>query len=212
MSTVTRIERWPIWSRTYATVVQNGSPLPTAPTGLTAILIGNRVSLAWVAPSTGSTPSSYAIEVGSVTGAADLIVENTGSIATAYVSGSVGDETYFIRVRSMNGVGTSAASNEVILVVGKGRGSAPGPPTGLAVARSGGLYTLPWVAPRGNPLSHILEAGSVEGTTNLINRDLLTPLTSISGGALPGTDHLRLRGRNVCGTGVASSEIVVVVS
>jgi hypothetical protein len=72
--------------------------------------------------------------------------------------------------------------------------------------------TLAWVAPRGNPLSHILEAGSVEGTTNLINRDLLTPLTSISGGALPGTYHLRLRGRNVCGTGVAASEIVVEVS
>jgi hypothetical protein len=193
------------------TIVQSPAT-PGAPSGLRATLIGNRVSLAWIAPASGSAPTSYVIEIGSITGVADLAVENTGSTTTTFLSGPVGDESYFIRVKATNSVGTSVASNEVILIVGRGCGSAPGPPSGLAVTASGGLYTLSWTAPRGNPLSYILEAGSVAGATNLINRDLLTPLTSISGGALPGTYHLRLRGRNACGTGPASSEIVVIAS
>jgi len=192
------------------TIVQSPAT-PGAPSGLTATLIGNRVSLAWIAPASGSAPASYVIEVGSITGAADLAVETTGSTATTFLSGPVGDESYFLRVKATNSVGTSAASNEVVLIVGRGCGSAPGAPTDLAVTRSGNIYTLTWTAPRGNPLTYFLEEGTVAGATNLFNRDLFSSATSISGGAPAGTYHVRLRGRNACGIGPASSEVVVVV-
>lgn len=65
----------------------------------------------WVAPPL-STITNYVVEAGTAPGAANL---GTVSVsATAFTAGGVPAGTYFLRVRAVNTVGSSVASNEVV--------------------------------------------------------------------------------------------------
>ena len=76
---------------------------------------GGTVSFRWTA-SAGS-PSSYIIEAGSTPGAANLANSDLGGTATSFTASGVGHGTYYVRLRAKNTCGTSAPSNEVVLVV-----------------------------------------------------------------------------------------------
>lgn len=84
---------------------------PGAPIGLQFSLSGTLAAINWVAPSTGTTPFAYLIEVGSATGQANLFSGSVGAATTVSANLQVG--SYFVRVRTMNACGTSGASNEV---------------------------------------------------------------------------------------------------
>jgi hypothetical protein len=89
---------------------------PAAPTGFA--LTGNSggtVSFAWN-PSSGS-PTTYIIEAGSVPGATNLANSDLGGTANTFTAAGVGRGTYYVRLRARNACGTSAASNEVTLIV-----------------------------------------------------------------------------------------------
>jgi glucose/arabinose dehydrogenase len=89
---------------------------PPAPSGVAAMVSGRTVRLIWTLAATGNGPASFAIEAGSVPGAADLaIVTVDGALRELVVNAPPG--TYFVRVRSRNACGTSAASNEVVVTV-----------------------------------------------------------------------------------------------
>jgi hypothetical protein len=88
---------------------------PDAPNALRSTVTGSNVTLGWNA-SVGS-PTSYVIEAGSRFGAADLLVSDTGSTATAMVATNVAGGTYFVRIRARNACGMSAPSNEAVIVV-----------------------------------------------------------------------------------------------
>jgi len=188
---------------------------PIAPSGLTAAASGSTVTLTWLAP-TGTDPAtSYTIEAGSAPGAADLANFPTGNSATSFTASGVGAGTYYVRVRAINGSGSSAASNEAILVVGGSSGcsAAPGAPSGLTVvSTSGGTVVLSWGAASGSPTTYIVEAGSAPGLSNLANSDLSGTSTTLTApGVGAGTYYIRIRGKNACGTGAASNEVVAVV-
>lgn len=185
---------------------------PGPPSGLTASASGSSATLFWNAPITGGTPTSYIIEAGSSGGATNLANFSTGSTATNYSAISVPGGVYFVRVKATNAAGTSAASSETVLVVGGGCTSAPTAPTGLRiVSNSGGTVVLSWNAVAG-VTSYIVEAGSAPGGTNLANADLGSTDTSLTATSVGrGTYYVRIRGKNTCGTGSASNEIVVVV-
>jgi hypothetical protein len=186
---------------------------PGAPSGLTTSASGSTVSLSWRAPSSGGSPSAYVIEAGSAPGLSNLASFSTGSTATSFSSGGVGSGTYYLRVKAANPAGTSAASNESLLIVGGGGcSSAPGAPSGFATSVSGSTVTLRWNAASGNPTTYVVEAGSAPGLSNLANSDLGSPATSyVASGVGRGTYYLRMRGRNTCGTGPASNEVLLVV-
>jgi hypothetical protein len=76
---------------------------------------GSTVTLGWSAPS--GAPTSYVIEAGSRSGAADLVVTDSGGTGTVMVATGVGGGVYFVRVRARNPCGTSSASNEAVIVV-----------------------------------------------------------------------------------------------
>jgi len=57
-----------------------------------------------------------------------------------------------------------------------------------------------------------VEAGSVPGLSNLANSDLGSPATAyVASGVGHGTYYVRMRGRNGCGTGPASTETLLFV-
>jgi hypothetical protein len=86
---------------------------PPSPANLTRSVNGSLVSLTWNA-STGAT--SYVVEAGSASGLANLANIDTGS-ATPGLLANAPPGTYFVRVRSKNGCGLSAPSNQVTVQV-----------------------------------------------------------------------------------------------
>jgi hypothetical protein len=200
--------RWGTW---WAAVNPRAAQPPGAPRTLQAAATGSSVLLTWAAPTDGGAPTSYSIEAGSGPGAANVANLATGSTAVAFGAGGVPDGTYYVRVRASNGVGISAPSNEVTLVVGCT--AAPGAPSGLTiVANSAGIVTLAWTQSSGQPSSYIVEAGRSSGLADLVTIDLGSANPAMTAhGVAAGTYFVRVRGRNRCGIGPASNEIALVV-
>lgn len=97
-----------------ATVGSGCLSAPGAPTGLTTSVNGTTVVLTWTAPA-GSL-SSYVLEVGSTSGTSNLLISDTGSLATSLTAtGPAG--TYYVRIRARNACGRGPASNEAIVIV-----------------------------------------------------------------------------------------------
>lgn len=90
-----------------------GEP-PPPPSGLRAALSGRTVELTWLA-STGCAATSYVLEAGTRSGAADVFVGNVGGQTRLVATVSPG--TYYVRVRGQNGAGTGPPSGEVVVVV-----------------------------------------------------------------------------------------------
>ena len=90
--------------------------VPVAPSGLIASVSDRVISLSWTPPSTGATPTSYVVDVGTLSGSSNLGSFNTGSTATS-VSGAVAPGRYFIRMRTRANTLLSAPSSELIVDV-----------------------------------------------------------------------------------------------
>jgi len=153
---------------------------------------------------------SYVIEAGSLPGAANLANFSTGTPATSFFASGIPAGTYYVRVRGTTIGGTGPASNEAVLVVGGGC-PLPGAPAGLAVVtNSGGTVVLAWAAAL-NSSTYIVEAGSGPGLANLANSDVGPGTTLTATGVGAGSYYVRMRGRNACGVGAPSNEIVLTV-
>ncbi|MEZ5285184.1 MAG: hypothetical protein R2712_10320 [Vicinamibacterales bacterium] len=86
---------------------------PGAPDGLTHLLTGRTVTLAWQAPSAGGPVDNYIVEVGSQIGLTDV-----GTMMTpqeSLVAANAPPGTYYVRVRAMNvaGIGPATADMRV---------------------------------------------------------------------------------------------------
>jgi predicted phage tail protein len=88
---------------------------PGAPRGLTAVVSGSTVALAWAASE--GAPTSYVIEAGSSTGSKDLANFDTARTSPSLRVTGVGNGAYFVRVRAKNACGASPPSNEVLVTV-----------------------------------------------------------------------------------------------
>ena len=175
------------------------------------------MTLNWGPSTSGGAPTTYVIEAGKFPGAIDQANFATGNTATTFSAAGVWPGTYYVRVRAANAAGTSPGSNEVIITVGVGGGACngePGPPVDLTFFVSGSDVTLGWGVPRGGsvPTSYVIQAGSSWGASNLADID--TQSTAISFWAPnvpPGSYFVRVLGKNGCGTGDASNEVIVTV-
>src|SRR5206468_9034142 len=137
---------------------------------------------------------------GSSAGTSNIIVFDTLSTATTFTATSVPAATYFVRVKARNGAGTSAASNESVVVVGGSTcATAPGSPTGLTSSVTGSSVTISWTAPASGcaPTGYVVEAGSAAGLSNLANFNTGSAATTFSAsGVGAGTYFVRVRAAN----------------
>ena len=169
--------------------------------------------MTWRAPTTGGTPTTYYIASGSSSGLSDLAYFSTGSTATSFSADRVGLGTYYVRVRAANAVGTSAESNESILVVGS-NSNQPGAPVAFTATAVGTAVTMTWRAPQtgGAPTSYLIESGSSSGLSDIASIPLGSTATLFFAQNVGrGTYFVRLRAVNAVGTGPVSNEVVLVV-
>jgi hypothetical protein len=100
---------------------------PAAPTGMTATANGTTLTVSWTG-SAGAT--SYILEVGTASGAANAFSGDIGGLTSMTVP-NVALGTYYFRVRAKNGCGESGASNEASVTI---RNTTTPPPTGNPVS------------------------------------------------------------------------------
>ena len=190
-----------------------GQTAPGPPSGLTATLLGSSINLSWTAPTTGSAPTGYIVQIGTTSGASDVLNQRIGNV-TSYLTPALAARAYFVRVIAFNGAGASAASNEVTITVTTSPGPGTGAPTNLAVTVNGSTVTLTWSAPTTGsvPTQYVLEAGTSSGSSNAGVFTLAASPTAATFANVPnGTFYVRIRAVSAAGTSPPSNEVVVIV-
>jgi hypothetical protein len=141
-----------------------------------------------------------------------LIVADNGS--DMYISGAFdprwNNDVLNPAFRSLN------ASDFDVIELGWRGGSAPlagcnqpTSPSPFTYSQSGAFVSLTW-APSAGAADYVIEVGSGPGLSNILVTSLGAG-TSISTIAPPGVYYARMRGRNGCGPGAPSNEIVVTI-
>ena len=174
---------------------------PPPPAGYSVQAAGLNASLAW-APAPGAT--SYILEAGSVSGAADLLRRNAGFVTALQTSGPPG--TYYTRVRAANACGLSGPSAQVAVTLA----CVTAPPSGLSVTRTGSILTFRWNAAPG-AASYGAAVGSAPGASNVLAANLgaATAIAFDITGVAPGRYYVRIYGQTSCGLTGASNEVIV---
>lgn len=184
---------------------------PATPANFSATAQGASAMLAWSAPADTSTVTGYRLEVGTSAGASNLITVAFPAGTTAYsASGPPG--IYFLRLRSVNGCGTSPPTADVALTLRTCVG-APGAPTALLSTVTQRVVTLAWTAPaEGETVQqYVVVAGSVPGAADLLTLPLTSMSSTYQATAPPGTYYVRVVSRNDCGDSLPSPERQIVV-
>ncbi len=198
-----------------ATATTTALTAPGAPTGLTATAAGRTIiNLSWTAPteSGGAAITGYRVEV-SPTGTgdtwADLVANST---TTTYAhTGLSANTTRYYRVRALNAVGASDASNTANATTDGI--TAPSAPTGLTATASGQtIINLRWAAPAddgGAAVTGYQVEGSEDAGSTWMDLVANTAATTYSHTGLPPetTRQYRVRAINAVGTGAASNVV-----
>ncbi|MGE3889715.1 MAG: hypothetical protein AB7H81_25100, partial [Vicinamibacterales bacterium] len=189
-------------------VSAGGSAPPDVPRFVRGWMSGQRLTLTWGGPASGGMPSGFVVEAGSATGVTNIASIGVAAYSLVYIPVPPG--FYFVRVRAVNGAGSSAPSAEVLL----NSGNVPSPPEApddLEFSVAGSTVTLTWEGVAG-ATSYVVRAGSAPGLSNLAQLNTGNTATTLAvPGVPPGRYYVRAHALNVLGASVASNEVVVVV-
>ena len=210
VSAVNQIGVGPASAAVEFTVPADPMSAPGSPLNLAWTLEGARLTLSWQ-PGAGGTPASYSVEAGLAPGQTHVAL-STESSHPAWVYEGVPPGVFFVRVRAVNGAGTSAPSNEVVIF--SGVPPPPAPPVNLGATVAGSQVSLTWSPgsqPATGPATHfVLEAGSAPGASNYGALPIAASGVVV-GGVPPGLYYVRVRAANSTGWSSPSNEIVVQV-
>jgi glucose/arabinose dehydrogenase len=193
-------------------IVPPSGPAPAAPENFSAVVSGSTVTVSWSPPLSGTTPSAYQLEAGSVSGGADLAVVQTAGPQTTLTFPDIPPGLYYARVRGLSGAGAGDASNEVAVMV-RACVQPPPAPTAFTSTVIGALVSFSWAVPgtADGPTRFVIEAGSTSGAADLAVLTVDGVSRELAVNAPPGTYFVRMRSVNACGDSAPSSEIVVTV-
>jgi hypothetical protein len=172
------------------------------PTGLTPqSIVGNTVSISWMAPTNSTAPTGYVLE-GGISPGEVLASIPTGSTATSYTF-TAPTGAFYIRMHSVAGAQKSAASNEIRIFVNVP--APPSAPSNLLGMVNGSQLALSWsnTATGGAPTDMLL---TVAGA---INTSLPLPVTETFSysSVPPGTYTFTVSSVNGSGTSAPSNAV-----
>jgi len=175
---------------------------PPAPDGLRAAVAGFAVTLSWNRSGPGIT--HFLLEAGLTPGTTAVVLQTANQ---SLVASPVGPGRYYVRVRAVNAYGTSAASDEIEVVVTALGIAPPAAPPFIEGWMSGSRLTLTWTPPYvgGVATSYLVEAGPATGVTSLT-----LPVTAPAFTYLPvppGVYFVRVRAVNAAGMSPPSPEV-----
>jgi hypothetical protein len=183
----------------------------TAPRALGATVVGGHVTLAWSPPILGAV-STYVVEAGSSSGAANLYNAPVGHQPTAQAFVPPG--WYFVRMRALNACGISTPSNEILVHVDSTGGGAPAQPQDLRITLTTSLVTADWRLAAGSvpPDAFIIEAGSAPGLADQAIIEVGGQTNSFTTARpAPGHYYVRVKARSGALLGPATPDVVLVV-
>lgn len=181
-------------------------PPPSAPRRFSRTVRQNTVSLAWQPPISGGAPSGYVVEAGMASG--QTIYSFPAGLLTNVDVPGVAPGRYYVRVKAVNALGVSPASNEEVVTVGCT--GAPAAPQSLTAAVNGNAVSLHWVDGDGcSDTRYRLRVGSAPGVTNLADFPVNT--TDFTTFAPPGTYYVRVVKTTPFGESQPSNEVAVAV-
>lgn len=175
---------------------------PPAPDGLRAAVAGFAVTLSWNRPGPGIT--RFLVEAGLSPGTTAIVLP---TVDQSFVAAPVGPGRYYVRVRAENAYGTSAASNEIEVVVTAQGSAPPAAPPFIEGWMSGSRLTLTWTPPYvgGVATSYLVEAGAATGMTSLTLPVAAPSFTFLP--VPPGLYFVRVRAVNAAGMSPPSPEV-----
>jgi hypothetical protein len=102
---------------------------------------------------------------------------------------------------------------DALIALSTGCAGPPGAPAALRTQPApAGSVRLRWNGAAGGPEAYVLHGGTAPGATDVTQSELGDTATTFEATRVPqGTYYLRVRGRNACGVGAASNEVVAVV-
>lgn len=175
---------------------------PSAPAGLTGLVNGSTVTLAWRNTFAGGAPASLSLNVtGSMAAAVPLGLSE--SIAFENVPAG----TYALALSALNAAGGSAPSNLVTVTVPGPCSGPPAIPTNLLVYRSGATVHALWDPPSAGAAA----AGYVLGVSGSYVGSVAVTARTFSAPAPPGSYFVNVSALNACGAGPATAPQLVVV-
>ena len=190
------------------TIACHPAALP-APTGVTVTQFQgpNFVTLSWAPPMPSAGVTGLRVDVGSREGASNLASVNLAADVTS-TSSAVPAGSYFARVRSIGPASASLPTPDVSFAAGLP--SVPAPPLDPTVSSEGTILTFRWQPPSTHTQAgYVLDAGTVEGSSNIASLPLDAGATSFTIDAPQGRFFGRLRAVNASGTSAPSTELVI---
>lgn len=184
-------------------------PPPGAPANVQAGVNGSTLNVSWSVPSSAPTPSSYRLDFSSGdTVVASATVGAVSTTAFAIPPGTRG--TFTVTVTAFSGSTTAPPTSPVTFTIaGSGCTTAPPAPTGLSGGVAAGTATVRWNASEG-ATSYVVQAGSVQGASNVFNGNV-GDITSVSASGLaPGfRAFVRVIAVNSCGQSAPTADFLL---
>ena len=183
---------------------------PDPPTAISVSAAGTSVTIGWTPALTGAAPTGSVVEIGTAPGTTTLPTQMVAWPASRLTI-TLPEGTYHVRVRAVNGVGTSAPSPEASVRVVEPN-PIPGPPGNFSAATSGRSVRFTWTPSAvGAPATgFVLEAGTAPGRSDIatINTGGVAPVFEAVD-VPPGTYWVRVRGANAAGVGAPSQDVSI---
>ena len=180
-----------------------GTPVPpSAPAGLTAIVYGSSLGLAWRQTFEGGAATGLILNVsGSINTAIPLASSNAASFT------NVPPGSYTLSLQSVNAAGVSPLSNAVTVTLPGPCSGPPQPPAGFLAYRSGSVVTVVWDAAASGFGAHRLRAQR----ERRIRRQPAALRPKHLGASRPGSYTVSLFATNACGTSALTTPQTIVV-